>query len=468
MTVKLLTSGGLGDAAMSFAKAKALNLSDSDIHIYHARIREDNLDKPILDFYKSQGIESTVIRLKKNDDRHTGDILDEWVLNNVKDYNHYLGTHWSSDNGSDISSWEIEPFPEVKYDDNSVVVCGIENIDPTRNVATIAKDNIKLLLNPSSGGTEDANKSFPYDAVIQFYNIHFPNIIIIGKGTETRYESLPNSVYNRTNMQELVNLISHSDAVITPEGFIAYLSAMCGKTVYVKDENTKAIENRKHPKWDMNLIKGVDDVPHPIKLNERQLNHMPEFDDDIISGMMKYINEDSIMLEYGSGGSTLYFPKYVKEFYSIEFYEDFYNIIKSRMNFDNVHYHLVPPNQFKADEVLSMEDSDITEEKYLELKKKWPHHTEHNIKRYWQFRDYVDHIHKLGVKKFDVVLVDGRARGWCATNCLDYIDENGIVFIDDFNFRENEYFGPTEQEDFFKMFELVEKLDRMIVLRKIK
>jgi len=116
---------------------------------------------------------------------------------------------------------------------------------------------------------------------------------------------------------------------------------------------------------------------------------------------------------------------------------------------------------------LHMKYSDITEEKYLELKKKYPHHTEHNIKRYWQFRDYVDHIHKLGVKKFDVVLVDGRARGWCATNCLDYLDETGIVFIDDFNNRKEEYFGPTEQEDFFKMFEPVEELGDMIVLRKI-
>ena len=90
---------------MSLAKAKALNVSN--IHIYHARIREDNLDNYIVDFYKSQGIDSTIIRINKNDDRHPGASLDEWVLNNVKNYNHYLGTHWSSDNGSDIPSWEI-------------------------------------------------------------------------------------------------------------------------------------------------------------------------------------------------------------------------------------------------------------------------------------------------------------------------------------------------------------------------
>ena len=72
----------------------------------------------------------------------------------------------------------------------------------------------------------------------------------------------------------------------------------------------------------------------------------------------------------------------------------------------------------------------------------------------------------MGVDKFDVVLVDGRARGFCATKVLDYIDENGIVFIDDFYTRLNEYFGPTEKENFWEVFEEVEKLGRMAVLKK--
>ena len=144
-----------------------------------------------MDFYKSQGIDSTIIRINKNDDRHPGAILDEWVLNNVKNYNHYLGTHWSSDNGSDIPSWEIEPFPEIKSNGK------IWN-------KPINEENITLLINPSSGGTDDAKKSFSFEEVMTIYKRYFPMVHIIGQGTETRYDYLgPNSLYNKQQYQNL-------------------------------------------------------------------------------------------------------------------------------------------------------------------------------------------------------------------------------------------------------------------------
>lgn len=218
-----------------------------------------------------------------------------------------------------------------------------------------------------------------------------------------------------------------------------------------------------------------------ITLNDRQASSLPEFDDSIIAGMMKYIDRDTVMLEYGSGGSTLFFSKFVKELYTLEHYDKFYQIIKSSTDrLDNVHYYLVEPNHVKGKYVpadragedragadrVAVADSDISDEKYDELKEKYPYHTEHNIRRYWQYRDYVDHVDELGVDKFDVVLVDGRARGFCATKVMDYIDESGVVFIDDFYPRLNEYFGPTDKEDFFKVFEEVERLGRMAVLKK--
>ena len=204
-----------------------------------------------------------------------------------------------------------------------------------------------------------------------------------------------------------------------------------------------------------------------VTLNNRQASSLPEFDDSIITGMKKYIDRDTVMLEYGSGGSTLFFSKFVKELYSLEHYDRFYQVIKSSTDkLDNVHYYLVEPNQGKGKDVPSATDSDISDEKYDELKEKYPYHTEHNIRRYWQYRDFVDYVDELGVDKFDVVLVDGRARGFCATKVLDYIDESGVVFIDDFYTRLNEYFGPTDKENFFEVFEEVERLGRMAVLKK--
>lgn len=204
-----------------------------------------------------------------------------------------------------------------------------------------------------------------------------------------------------------------------------------------------------------------------ITLNNRQASSLPEFDDFIITGMMKYIDRDTVMLEYGSGGSTLFFSKFVKELYSLEHYDRFYQVIKSSTDkLDNVHYYLVEPNQGKGKDVPAATDSDISDEKYDELKEKYPYHTEHNIRRYWQYRDFVDYVDELGVDKFDVVLVDGRARGFCATKVLDYIDESGVVFVDDFYTRPKEYFGPTDKENFFEVFEEVERLGRMAVLKK--
>ena len=34
--------------------------------------------------------------------------------------------------------------------------------------------------------------------------------------------------------------------------------------------------------------------------------------------ILSFLNKEDIMLEYGCGGSTMFFPNYVKEYYSIE------------------------------------------------------------------------------------------------------------------------------------------------------
>ena len=46
----------------------------------------------------------------------------------------------------------------------------------------------------------------------------------------------------------------------------------------------------------------------------------------------KYLSPETIMLEYGSGGSTLYFSKFVKEYYSIEHDKKWYDEIKIKIS----------------------------------------------------------------------------------------------------------------------------------------
>ena len=57
----------------------------------------------------------------------------------------------------------------------------------------------------------------------------------------------------------------------------------------------------------------------------------------------KYITPETVMLEWGSGGSTIHFSKLVKELYSIEHDFQWYNKIKKDKN-NNVNITFVPSN----------------------------------------------------------------------------------------------------------------------------
>ena len=226
--IKLLTSGGFGDAAMSLAKIHA-RFSDKidEIDLTHIRVRNDNLNPVIEKFYDSQEIKNKVITV------HSWD----WQKENRDEFDYFLGSGWSSINHDDESSWEINPFPPIKYTEVS---------------------GSSVLLNPSSGGVAEGSKNFSKNKVDEFI-FRYPDTVIIGKG-EGGYDNYPMSLYNKTDVNSLINLISSSEVVISPEGFTAYFAAMCGSKVYVKNENASAIYKRKHPKWDLNVINDLDEI----------------------------------------------------------------------------------------------------------------------------------------------------------------------------------------------------------------
>ena len=126
-----------------------------------------------------------------------------------------------------------------------------------------------------------------------------------------------------------------------------------------------------------------------------------------------YCSKDTIMLEYGCGGSTTIFPKYVKEYYSIEHNLDWFWKVQQELYDDktyNVNLHLcdipkgVPTkreefwdryddNLLYASENLntnipSFEDCVYPRDRYV-----------------WS--EYIDYVDKLNVKLFDVILIDG-------------------------------------------------------------
>jgi protein O-GlcNAc transferase len=118
--------------------------------------------------------------------------------------------------------------------------------------------------------------------------------------------------------------------------------------------------------------------------------------------ILKHLYYTDVMLEWGSGGSTTYFPHFVKDYYSIEHDTEWAERVKAQAP-DNVQYHHVP---WDAPRTIPTQRS--------------------------QFETYIKHVDTLGVSKFDKVLIDGRARGWCAEYVLPYLHKDSIIFIHDF------------------------------------
>lgn len=138
----------------------------------------------------------------------------------------------------------------------------------------------------------------------------------------------------------------------------------------------------------------------------------------------KNLSSEDTLLEWGAGSSTLYFSGLVKNVISIEHDIDWVNVIKNLIEAYNV--------------------------KNVEIHHIAAHFPEPKPCRYEQFKDYI-HYPVVNKFKFTKVLIDGRARKYCAKYLYDTIDENVDVFIHDFN-------RPDYQKT-LKYYDCIEKLE---------
>lgn len=134
----------------------------------------------------------------------------------------------------------------------------------------------------------------------------------------------------------------------------------------------------------------------------------------------KYLDKNDVLLEWGSGNGTIYFSNLVKKLITIEHDIDYYNIIKKTID---------------AYEIKNIDLYHIQGTKVQDQKKE----------RHIAFENYIKFpiTNKL---KFNKVLIDGRARKYCAIAITDYIDDETIVFIHDFNRNNVEGY---EDENYF-------------------
>ena len=119
------------------------------------------------------------------------------------------------------------------------------------------------------------------------------------------------------------------------------------------------------------------------------------------------INENSKVLEYGSGVSTTEIANKCKTILSIEHQENWYDKMKNEI-----------PNNCEL----------IFKNPYL------PYIEGGDCGTYEEFKSYIEAPINNG--PFDVILIDGRARVSCASICHKMSHENTIIFIHDYHREE--------------------------------
>ena len=148
----------------------------------------------------------------------------------------------------------------------------------------------------------------------------------------------------------------------------------------------------------------------------------------------KSLNRNKTLLEWGSGTGTLYFSQYAKEIDSIEHNREWFNKIQSNISLNNIlniNYHFIPWNSPRP---------------------------EGGPTEYEMFETYINYVDKIN-KKFDVVLIDGRARFWCVQKILPYLKKDSIVFIHDFWAYEPHMLHPTELKKYNQIFNWYEEIE---------
>ncbi len=109
------------------------------------------------------------------------------------------------------------------------------------------------------------------------------------------------------------------------------------------------------------------------------------------------LNKNLTAFEYGSGNSTLWFSKRIKNITSVENDKGWYDLVKTKLPGNcKIIYHKLEYHSDYAKEI-----------------------SNHNT-------------------KFDIVIIDGRDRNYCAELAPQYLSDNGVIFFDNANLKNYE------------------------------
>jgi hypothetical protein len=139
------------------------------------------------------------------------------------------------------------------------------------------------------------------------------------------------------------------------------------------------------------------------------------------------LKDDMTVWEYGSGSSTLYFARRVKQVYSIENDKEWFAHLSAQIEAQqvkNVSYALVEANEVTGRELdaLYFSKSTLNDGGY--------------------FESYAKSIDAIPDGSLSIALVDGRARGACIAHAIPKIKTGGYLIVD--NSDRSYYFDNNE------------------------
>lgn len=132
------------------------------------------------------------------------------------------------------------------------------------------------------------------------------------------------------------------------------------------------------------------------------------------------LRKDMRVYEYGSGGSTLFFAKHVKEVIVTEHDRNWYDTVVSEMNKNNIRncrVRLFEPILDTATFNKDISDPDA----YI---------SDCEVYRGMSFKNYASSIDVYPDEFFDVVFIDGRSRPSCFKHAVKKVKKGGYLVLD--------------------------------------
>ncbi|MBD8490981.1 class I SAM-dependent methyltransferase [Echinicola sp. CAU 1574] len=146
----------------------------------------------------------------------------------------------------------------------------------------------------------------------------------------------------------------------------------------------------------------------------------PWFAPSAVNFLKKWLKKDMLGLEFGSGASSKFFAKKIKQLVSVEHHQGWYEHVSKwfkENHLDNIDYRFIPESpDFKSTELPKFfKKNDLKSEDY-------------QFKQ--QFWDYFHVANEFPDEYFDFVLVDGRARVACLLNSIPKLKSGGLMILD--------------------------------------